>query len=54
MSVHASFGQQAQPTLRISRYVSDRCGGYGVGRDIIEQVLRAKGLWMDEAVAFGW
>ena len=38
----------------ISRYVSDRCGGYGVGRDIIEQVLRAKGLWMDEAVAFGW
>lgn len=37
-----------------SLYVSDRCGGRGVGRDIIEQVLRAQGHWMSNAMAFGW
>lgn len=38
----------------ISIYVSPYNGGYGCGRDIIEQVLRAKGLWMNDAKAFGW
>ena len=38
----------------ISAYVSSRDGGDGVGRDIIEQVLRAKGLWLSNAKAFGW
>src|SRR3712207_3222699 len=38
----------------ISIYVSSRKGGYGVGRDIIEQVLRAQGKWMCSAKAFGW
>lgn len=38
----------------VSRYVSDRIGGYGVGRDIIEQVLKAQGKWMADKKAFGW
>ena len=38
----------------VSRYVSDRIGGHGVGRDVIEQVLRAQGLWMSDRKAFGW
>lgn len=38
----------------ISIYVSPYNGGYGCGRDVIEQVLRAKGLWMNDAKAFGW
>lgn len=38
----------------ISIYVSDRKGGYGCGRDVIEQVLRAQGLWLKDAKAFGW
>ena len=38
----------------VSRYISDRNGGYGVGRDIIEQVLKAQGKWMDNSDAFGW
>lgn len=38
----------------ISRYVSGRNGGYGCGRDIIEQVLRAQGKWLSNAKAFGW
>lgn len=36
------------------RYVSRFTGGYGVGRDILEQILKAKGLWMHEHQAFGW
>ena len=35
-------------------YVSDKAGGYGCGRDVIEQVLRAQGRWVMNAKAFGW
>jgi 3-deoxy-D-manno-octulosonate 8-phosphate phosphatase (KDO 8-P phosphatase) len=35
-------------------YVSHLKGGFGCGRDVVEQVLRAKGLWMHGALAFGW
>ena len=38
----------------VSRYISQRNGGYGVGRDIIEQVLKAQGKWMGDKTAFGW
>ena len=38
----------------VSRYVCDRKGGDGVGREILEQVLKAQGKWMDDEVAFGW
>ena len=38
----------------VSLYVSGRNGGYGCGRDIIEQVLRAQGKWMADRHAFGW
>ena len=38
----------------ISCYVSDRKGGDGCGRDIIEQVLRAQGKWLSDERAFGW
>ena len=39
---------------RIATYVSSRKGGEGVGRDVIEQVLRAQNLWLADAKAFGW
>ena len=38
----------------ISLYISDRKGGYGCGRDIVEQVLKAQGKWLSDAKAFGW
>ena len=38
----------------ISLYISDKQGGYGCGRDVIEQVLRAQGKWQMNAKAFGW
>lgn len=38
----------------ISTYVSDCKGGDGVGRDVIEQVLRVQGKWLTDEEAFGW
>lgn len=38
----------------LSIYISDRKGGHGCGRDVIEQVLRAQGKWLSDAKAFGW
>lgn len=47
--------KDAAPEVKdISRYISYQNGGFGVGRDIIEQVLKAQGKWMDNAEAFGW
>ena len=37
-----------------SIYISDRRGGQGCARDVIEQTLRAQGLWQMNATAFGW
>lgn len=44
----------AEEIKGISRYVSPQSGGHGCVRDVIEQVLRAQGLWMTDAEAFGW
>ena len=38
----------------VSLYVSHLKGGYGCGRDVIEQVLRAQGKWVMNEKAFGW
>ena len=45
----------ACPEIRdVSVYVSHQPGGYGCGRDVVEQVLRAQGKWMADRKAFGW
>jgi len=47
--------KDACPEIKeMSIYVSDRNGGYGCGRDVIEQTLRAQGKWVMNAKAFGW
>ena len=38
----------------IATYISHVAGGYGVARDLLEQLLRAKGMWMSDDKAFGW
>ncbi len=38
----------------IAGYISPIAGGYGVGRDVIEHVMRIKGDWMSSSKAFGW
>ncbi len=40
--------------LSIADYISPVLGGHGVARDIIEEVLKAKGQWMSDPSAFGW
>jgi len=45
----------AAPEIKaISRYISHKNGGMGCGRDVVEQVLKAKGMWMSDSKAFGW
>lgn len=45
----------AAPEIKaVSKYISHKDGGMGCGRDVIEQVLKAQGLWMNSAMAFGW
>lgn len=44
----------AVPEIKaISKYISPLKGGHGVGRDIIEKVLKIQGKWMQDD-AFGW
>ena len=40
--------------LDIAHYVTPCNGGHGVARHLIEQVLKARGEWLDERHAFGW
>jgi len=37
-----------------SCYISDYAGGRGCARDVIEQTLKAQGLWLHDEKAFGW
>ena len=47
--------KDAAPEVKVvARYISHAEGGYGCGRDIVEQVLKVKGLWMSDEQAFGW
>lgn len=44
----------AAPEIKqIAKYISPQNGGYGVARDVIEQVMKIQGLWMGDE-AFGW
>lgn len=38
----------------VSAYISQKRGGYGCARDVLEQVLQAQGKWLSDAKAFGW
>lgn len=38
----------------VARYISTVNGGYGVAREIIEEVMKARGDWMSTEKAFGW
>lgn len=44
----------AAPEVKsIARYISHAAGGYGCGRDVVEQVMKVQGKWMADD-AFGW
>ena len=45
----------AAPEIKeISLYVSPCKGGDGCGRDLLEQILKDRGLWMNSQEAFAW
>ena len=44
----------AREIKETARYISPCDGGYGVGRDLIEEIMRAQGHWMKDEKAFGW
>ena len=45
----------AAPEIKdVALYISHKKGGFGCGRDVLEQVLRAQGKWMQEDKDFGW
>lgn len=44
----------AYEVREMAGYVSRFNGGYGVARDVLEQVMRAHGEWMNDKHAFGW
>lgn len=45
----------AAPEIKeICTYISHKDGGKGCVRDILEQILKAQGLWMHNSTAFGW
>ena len=43
----------AEEIISIAGYVSDKKGGEGCVRDVIEQVMKLQGNWMD-GDAFSW
>ncbi len=43
----------AEEIKSISKYISDKNGGHGCVRDVIEQVMKLQGTWMNED-AFEW
>lgn len=38
----------------VARFVTGADGGYGAARELLEEVLRAKGLWPAHSEAYGW
>lgn len=45
----------AAPEVKeVAKYISPYNGGYGVGREVVEQVMKAKGEWLADKKAFGW
>ena len=47
--------KDAAPEIKaVAKYISYAEGGYGCGRDIVEQYLKVHGLWMANEKAFGW
>lgn len=39
---------------RVARYISPINGGYGVARDILEEIMKTNGDWLSSEKAFGW
>lgn len=47
--------RDAAPEVKAAAtFVTAADGGYGVARELVEEILKVKGLWMLDTHAFGW
>ena len=53
-SLSVAPADAAPEVKEVATYISPVNGGYGVARDLLEQILKAQGHWLSEALAFGW
>ena len=44
----------ADDIKNIATYISPCKGGEGVGRDLLEQIMKLNGDWMSSSSSFGW
>jgi hypothetical protein len=47
-------GRRVLGLYGVAEVVQGGVGGYGCGRDVIEQTLKAQGRWLRDEGAFGW
>lgn len=43
----------SRDALEAALYVTDAAGGYGAGRELLEEIMRVKGIWPGDSVSFG-
>lgn len=44
----------AMEVKSIATYITRADGGYGVARELLEEILKVNGHWLDDVKAFGW
>ncbi len=44
----------AAEVKQIATFITGANGGYGVARELLEELLKIKGHWLDDVKAFGW
>jgi len=53
IGIRVRFADPVEEIKEISIFISDKKGGEGCVRDIVEQVLKVQGKWMSEE-AYSW
>ncbi|MDE6120890.1 MAG: HAD hydrolase family protein, partial [Muribaculaceae bacterium] len=38
----------------VARFITGADGGYGVARELLEEIMKAQNLWLSADKAFGW
>lgn len=44
----------AEEVKAVAKFISGADGGHGVARELIEEILKVKGLWLSADKAYGW
>ena len=44
----------ANEVKAVAKFITGANGGYGVAREILEEVMRARGIWLDSSNAYAW